>query len=94
MIILILIISNRWQILTEGGANATFANSFDTVQFDVPYGTVYTEVQDVVDFILGYQQYLKQTGFLFETYNQTLQEIEDWKLSAQRVYVPDNTKLG
>ena len=68
---------------TEGGANATFANSFDTVQFDVPYGTVYTEVQDVVDFILGYQQYLKQTGFLFETYNQTLQEIEDWKLSAK-----------
>ena len=77
------IISNRWQILpTEGGANATFANSFDTVQFDVPHGTVYTEVQDVVDFILGYPV-SKQTGFLFETYNQILQEIEDWKLSAQ-----------
>ena len=68
---------------TEGGANATFATNFDNEIFEVSYGTVFPEIQDVVDFLLGYQEYLQSSGFIFDTYNKTLQEIENWKLSCK-----------
>ena len=66
-----------------GGATATFTKNFETQPVTVDYGTVYKEIQDVVDFILSYSKYLETVGFSFETYNETLQEIENWQLSAK-----------
>ena len=68
----------------EGGASAYFSRNWDRTEIiEVPYGTLYRDIQDVVDMILGYGEYLKSIGFIFDTYNQSIEEIEDWKLSAK-----------
>ena len=71
------------QLPIVGGVSARFTNNFETVSTTVNYGTVYTEIQDVVDFLLCYSKYLETVGFTFEKYNDTLKEIENWQLSAK-----------
>ena len=66
-----------------GGATATFPKTFETIASTVNYGIVYTDIQDVVDFLLAYSKYLETVGFSFENYNETLKEIENWQLSAK-----------
>ncbi len=68
----------------EGGAKAFFRKNFDRTEvIEIPYGTLYREIQDVVDFILGYEQYLISVGFTFDSFNQDLEEVENWSLSAK-----------
>ena len=66
-----------------GGREAYFRNTFDKTPTKVPYGTVYETVQEVVDFILGYQDYLKDQGFVFDYYNTQEQFVSDWSTSAK-----------
>jgi len=68
----------------EGGAQAYLRKNFDRSAIkEVQYGTLFREIQDVVDFLLGYEQYLISVGFKFETFNKDLGEIENWLLSAK-----------
>ena len=42
----------------EGGAQAFFSKNWDRSEIvEVPYGQLYTTKQEVVDMILGYEQY-------------------------------------
>ena len=66
-----------------GGATATYRKAFTTDKIDVPYGTLFKTVQEVVDFILGYGAYLESQGFTFNYYNPESQVVEDWKLSTK-----------
>lgn len=79
--------ASNFQKLAElpvvGGATAIFSKNFDTKIKTVDYGTVFKEIQDVVDFLLGYATYLEAKGFTFDTYNQTIKEVENWRLSAK-----------
>jgi len=47
------------------------------------YGTVLTKIQDVVDFLLGYEQYLKSQGFIFDGYDRDLAQSYDWTTSCK-----------
>lgn len=68
----------------EGGAAAFFSKNWDESRIvSVPYGTLYREKQDVVDFLRGYGKYLQSQGFVFERFNQELEEIENWDLSSK-----------
>ena len=67
----------------EGGATAQIATNFDTTLVEMPYGTLLREKQDVVDLMLGYQHYLQKVGFRFDNFNQDIEEIENWQLSAK-----------
>ena len=49
----------------------------------VLYGTVFNNIQQVVDFILGYQEYLIDQGFVFENYDPASQVVQDWYTSAK-----------
>ena len=71
------------ELPVEGGANATFAVNFEEFPTNIPYGTVYTEIQDVVDFLLGYGKHLEFLGFTYNTFNKDLEEIENWRLSCK-----------
>ena len=72
------------ELPSEGGASAYFSKNFDlTEEIEIPYGTLFRDIQDVVDVILGYEKYLEQSGFNFDSFNQTIEEIENWKLSAK-----------
>ena len=71
------------ELPTEGGADAVFSRNFENTISEVKYGTVYSTIQEVVDLMLGYQKYLTSVGFTFDVFNQDLEEIENWNLSAK-----------
>jgi hypothetical protein len=67
-----------------GGVDAYIRQGWDrTNAITVPYGTKFKTIQDVVDFLLGYGEYLKDQGFIFDDYNTELQTITNWETSAK-----------
>lgn len=50
---------------------------------EIPYGTKFKTVQEVVNFLIGYQDYLKSIGFVFDVYDPDNNEIFDFVKSAK-----------
>jgi hypothetical protein len=80
--------SNRFQVLPSlpinGGKSATLRKVWDrTDPITVPYGTMFRTIQEVVDFLLGYGEYLKDEGFIFDEFNPALNAITNWETSAK-----------
>lgn len=80
--------SNRYQILAElpiiGGRSAlmrTMWNREDPTV--VPYGTKFDSIQEVVDFLLGYGEWLKDQGFIFDEFNNELNSVTNWETSSK-----------
>lgn len=77
-----------YAILSElpmtGGRTAILRKDWD---FDnpisVPYNTVLESIQDVVDFMQGYGEHLKQEGFVFDEFNNNLSSVTDWITSIK-----------
>jgi len=68
----------------SGGVSAKIKTSWDRSLINVaPYGTLITKLQDVVDFLLGYGEYLKDQGFLFDDFNKNLALVANWETSAK-----------
>ena len=68
----------------SGGVTANFRKSWDKTQIlTAPYGHSFDTVQDVVDFLLGYGEYLKVQGFIFNQYNNNLGVVSNWETSAK-----------
>jgi hypothetical protein len=82
---------NNWQKLgalprknaTEAFLRRTF-NTFAVTKLS--YGTLLTSIQQVVDFLLGYENYLKAQGFTFDRYDPENQVSQDW-LSAAKEFM-------
>jgi hypothetical protein len=67
-----------------GGKSAVFRKTWDrTTKITVPYGTQFDTIQEVVDFLLGYGEYLKDQGFIFDDFNANLQIVTNWETSAK-----------
>ena len=67
-----------------GGVDALIRRSWDRSQpITVPYGYNFSNVQDVVDFILGYGEWLKDQGFIFDDFNAGLNSVANWETSAK-----------
>jgi len=67
-----------------GGKSAKFRRSFDRSNVEtLAYGTFLKTSQEVVDFLLGYGDYLESIGFIFNSYNANIESVENWKLSAR-----------
>ena len=49
----------------------------------VPYGTKFDTIQDTYDFIVGYGEWLKDQGFIFDDFNNNLRTITNWETSAK-----------
>lgn len=49
----------------------------------LPYGLIIRDVQEVVDFLLGYGEYLKDQGFIFDEFNTELGVVTNWETSAK-----------
>ena len=71
------------ELPTVGGRRAIIRKTFRKVEKRLNYGTQLRTAQEVVDFLLGYGKYLEDQGFVFDTYNGTLNEVDDWKYSAK-----------
>lgn len=67
-----------------GGRDAILRKSWDRSDINIiPYGTKFTAIQDVVDFLLGYGEYLKDQGFIFDEFNPVLKAVTNWETSAK-----------
>lgn len=67
-----------------GGQTANFRSAWDrTTKITVPYGSTFNSVQDVVDFLLGYGEYLKDQGFIFDDFNGNLNAVTNWETSSK-----------
>ena len=67
----------------EGGREGILRRAFDSTTSKLNYGTMLRTTQDVIDFILGYEQYLIKQGFDFSGFNRELETVENWELSAR-----------
>ncbi len=67
-----------------GGKEATTRVRWDRSEaIIVPYGTKFDTIQDTYDFIVGYGEWLKDQGFIFDDFNTTLRTITNWETSAK-----------
>ena len=79
---------NLWKSLPKlpvvGGVEAFFRKTFNQLApIQMFYGTVITTIQGVVDFLLGYQAYLKTQGFSFDRYDAENQVAYNWQTSCK-----------
>ena len=68
---------------TVGGRTARFSKRFSSQLSYLQYGTVFTSYQQVIDFLLGYDRYLKSVGFIFDYNNAKYGIVENFRLSAK-----------
>jgi len=67
-----------------GGREAILRKSWDVETVKViAYGTRLTTIQEVVDFLQGYGEYLESLGFVFDDFNNNLATITDWETSIR-----------
>ena len=69
--------------ISSGNETVVAYQTFGNKKTVVPYGTVFTSKQEVVDFLLGYGKYLESQGFNFDKFSNELKEISNWELSAK-----------
>jgi hypothetical protein len=53
-------------------------NLYSEVTQTIPYGYVFSTIQDVTDFLLGYGHWLEGQGFRFNKYSNELKETLNW----------------
>ena len=51
----------------------------------MPYGTEYRTVQDLANFVYGYEKHLEHKGFMFDEFSKDLNLTMDWDLSAKEI---------
>ncbi len=67
-----------------GGTDAELRKGFDTkINLTVSYGTKFSTVQEVVDFLQGYSAYLENQGFVFDSFNNSLKNVDNWEASIK-----------
>jgi hypothetical protein len=67
----------------KGGASAQLPVSYSRDVTLIPYGTEFDSIQDVFDVIMGYGAWLENQGFVFDFFNNDLNEVINWKFSAK-----------
>ena len=79
-----------------GGITAKVRKVFEKDESVLPYGTLLTSVQDVVDFMYGYESYLIGQGFNFEFFNSETETLEDMQLCIKEFmfWVTQNWDIG
>ena len=80
--------SSAWQVLAKlpltGSVEAFRRQNFNKFKISkLLYGTVLGSIQQVVDFLLGYQEFHKSLGIKFDGYDATTSSTFDWLNSAK-----------
>lgn len=65
-----------------GGQSAIIRTRFENVTSKIAYGTTFETIQEVVDFLLGYGEYLTSIGFVFDYHNELINSVNDWRASV------------
>ena len=68
----------------QGGTEVEHYNQYDYSRtVSINYGTVFKTRQEVYDALVGYGEWLKTQGWIFDTHNSDIGETLDWKYSAK-----------
>jgi len=93
--------STDWKKLGDipkiGAVEALRRRTFNTLAVKrVSYGTKLTSIQQVVDLLLGYENYLKSQGFTFDRYDAENQISQDWLGAAKEFmfWTKHNWEIG
>jgi hypothetical protein len=80
---------SKFQLLPSlpiiGGTSVRLPSKFSKKIVQVPYGTEYSNVEDIHALILGYEKWLQTHGFTFDEYNKDLTEILNWTFSSKEM---------
>jgi len=71
------------EVPVVGGVNVTVPQNFREHLSYVDYGTTYATVQEVINFIAGYEQHLIKSGFIFNSYSPESETIQNWRMSMK-----------
>jgi len=71
------------ELPVQGGREAYFRKAFKNNSERLPYGTVFKNIQDLVDFLLGYGYWLEKQGFVFDFYSAKDEFVSNWQTSAK-----------
>ena len=78
----------NWQKLralpTNGGVSVTYRPISETTYKVVPYGSVFTSVQEVFDLLIGWGAYLESEGWEFTDVSADTNQVSDWLYSAKQ----------
>ena len=75
--------NGNFYTIEELGVRGVIYQDFKPQKVNVPYGFEFRNIQQIVDFLVGYQRYLASEGFAFERYDTNLNHQRDWVLSAK-----------
>jgi hypothetical protein len=68
----------------NGGKTAFIRTAWDRNEpITVSYGTKFRTIQEVVDFLVGHGEYLKDQGFIFDDFNTNVGEVANWVTSSK-----------
>ena len=71
------------ELPVAGGASAQIATAFNNTPIEVPYGTEFSRIQQVYDFIVGYGAWLEDQGFVFDEFHNDINDIINWEFSGK-----------
>ncbi len=72
------------ELPVSGGREAILRKTWDKDELlTVAYGTKLTTIQEVVDLLQGYGEYLTDQGFVFDDFNNDLATVTNWKTSIK-----------
>jgi hypothetical protein len=66
-----------------GGVDVNLRAEFIKTPLILNYGSFLKTEQEVVDFLQGYSEYLKDQGFEFDEFNSSLQTVTNWDTSVR-----------
>jgi hypothetical protein len=77
------IANNKASVIKVNDVAVNIYQTSETTPTNIPYGTVFGNLQQVSDFLISYQRYLIKLGFQFTTFDTDLILTRDWLLSVQ-----------
>ena len=77
------IANNANSTITVNDISIKLYQDSDSDSITIPYGTTFTNVQQVADFLISYERYLTSQGFVFSTFDYDLEEVRNWTLSVK-----------
>ena len=75
--------TGEYQLVKSEKRTVNYYTEFTNFKINIPYGTELTTLQQVANFISGYERYLQLQGFKFDYYDETLAQIKNWQLSTK-----------
>jgi hypothetical protein len=79
------IVNNKSETVVINEVSAKIYQTASTEPFVVPYGTEFTTIQQVTDFLISYERSLVKQGFDFTKFDSDLQEERNWTLSVKEL---------